>query len=174
MTSLLLKSPRGPIIVVAIAVAAVATASALSLPGSASSQGPRAWPSGCPHKAVRFPNFTPAAFASAAKAIHAQIPRVFKGSQSQGSPAWPHAQITALVSANGTPVNPEGWPPPLNGVTRYKTTAVKACGRAIASASLVAFLYFPACQIPCASDFAYVTLTRRGWRLWMSHRESYP
>jgi hypothetical protein len=106
--------------------------------------------------------------------VHAQIPRVFKGFQSQGSPAWPHAQIPALVSTGGTPVNPEGWPPPLRGVTHNKTTAAKACGRAVASASLLAFLYFPACQIPCASDLAYVTLARRGWRLWTSHRESYP
>jgi hypothetical protein len=152
----------------AVAVAGAVSASALSF-SAVSPVSLSAHPIHCPiHPVVR--PITPSDYAAAARAVQAQIPRVYRHLTSQGDPAWPHAEMTALVNTSGTPVSPEGWPPPLRGIARYRSTATRTCGHAVASASLVAFLYFPGCQLPCASDFAYVTLTHRGWRLWISHR----
>jgi len=158
---------RGLLVGVAVAVAAVCTAAGLAR--SAGTRQYTAWPSGCPrHPAANF-QLTAAGFTAAAKAVRTQIPRVFKNLSSMGKPAWPHAIISALVSTAGTPTNDENWPRPLRGVGHYATVARQACGATVEHASLIAFLYFPSCQIPCDSDFAYVTRTRRGWVLWTSH-----
>jgi hypothetical protein len=160
---------RGSLIGVAVSVGAISIAAGLA--HSAGTRQYKAWPSGCPRHPVANFQLTATGFTAAAKAVKAQIPRVFKGLSSMGDPAWPHAIIAALVSTAGTPTNDENWPPPLRGVRHYETVAKIACGATVESASLVAFLYFPGCQIPCDSDFAYITRTRRGWVLWTSHSE---
>jgi hypothetical protein len=157
------------LVVVAVAIAAISVAAGLA--HSAGTRQYKAWPSGCPHHPVANFQLTAAGFTAAAKAVKAQIPRVFKSLSSMGDPAWQHAIIAALVSTGGTPTNDENWPRPLGGVGHYAVIARKACGATVESASLVAFLYFPGCQIPCDSDFAYITRTRRGWVLWTSHSE---
>jgi len=108
--------------------------------------------------------------AVATRAAHRQIPRVFRHLTSMGSPAWPHAWIAAVVSTGGTPVDLEGWPRPLTGIARYAAIATRSCGKAVADASYVAFISFPACQMPCSAGFAFVTRTRRGWILWTPYR----
>jgi hypothetical protein len=163
-------SPRRALLV-GIAVVAAGISVAAGLAHSAGTHQHKAWPSGCPRHPVASFELTAAGFTSAAKSVRAQIPRVYKRLSSMGDPAWPHAIIEALVSTAGTPTNDENWPRPLGGVDHYATIAKNTCGATVESASLVAFLYFPACQIPCDSDFAYVTRTRRGWRLWTSHSE---
>jgi hypothetical protein len=157
----------GLVLGVAAAIAAGAVATSAF---SRSSEPARAWPSGCPTLHPVSGNFRPVKLAVAARAVQEQIPRVFKHLTSMGSPAWPHASIAALVSTGGTPVNPESWPPPLEGVAHYAAIATRACGKAVADASYVAFINFPACQMPCSAGFAFVTRTRRGWVLWRSYR----
>src|SRR5207248_9805731 len=132
----------------ACAVAGLATASALSF--ARTSAPGHGWPSGCPrHPVVRSTGWTSLDLARAAKAIHTSLPRVFRGLTSQGHVAWHGAGISALVATYGTGYGPGGTPPPLKGTQFYLKTAVHACGRAVARASLVAFIQFPQCQLAC-------------------------
>jgi hypothetical protein len=48
--------------------------------------------------------------------------------------------------------------------------AAHACGSRTADASVLVFLEFPYCQLPCAFGWAYATRTRNGWRLWTSYQ----
>jgi hypothetical protein len=56
--------------------------------------------------------------------------------------------------------------PKLPALDRYVEIAKRDCGRAVALSSALALLQFPECQIPCSFGYAYVTRTRRGWRVW--------
>ena len=106
------------------------------------------------------------------QAIKAQVPRVFANLTSMGEPAWPHVQVQALVRLNQLPLGgrASGYRPPVGGLTRYATIAARGCGRAAALASVLVFLQFPECQLPCAFGWAYVTSTRSGWHLWTSYQ----
>jgi hypothetical protein len=157
------------LVIAAVVVAGVATASGLSLAATSASPS-HGWPSGCPRHPVPEPGWNPLDLAKAAKAFHAQVRRVFGHLTSQGHAAWHDATISALVATSGTGYGPGGSPPPLKGTRFYQQAAVRACGRTIASASLVAFVYFPYCQLACSYTFAYVTRTRRGWYMWTSYR----
>jgi hypothetical protein len=137
--------------------------------GSQNSKG--GWPDGCPrHPAADASVLTPRSFAAASNAVRVQVPRVFRNLTSQGHSAWHHAGITALISVFGTGYAPGGFPPRLKGTSYYERAATRACGKATARVSLVAFLNFPECQLACGYGFAYVTRTRRGWYLWTSYR----
>jgi hypothetical protein len=104
------------------------------------------------------------------QAIKAQVPRVFANLTSMGHPAWRLAQVQALVRLNQLPLGGQegGFRPPVGGLGRYSTLAARACGRTAALASVLVFLQFPECQIPCSFGWAYVTPTRAGWHLWTS------
>jgi hypothetical protein len=154
---------------VAMLVAGAVTASAMSF-STRSSASHGGWPSGCPRHPVREPGWTPLDLARAAKAVHAQVHRVFGNLTSQGHAAWHDALVSALVATSGTGYGPGGSPPPLKGTHHYQQAAIHACGRTTASASLVAFIYFPYCQLACSYNFAYITKTRRGWYLWTSYQ----
>ena len=160
----------GLVVLAACAVAGLATASTLSFAKTSTPSG-QGWPSGCPrHPVVRSAGWTSLDLAQAAEAVHTQLPRVFRGLTSQGHVAWHGAGISALVATYGTGYGPGGSPPPLRGTRFYLKTALHACGRAVAQASLVAFIQFPQCQLACSYNFAYVTETRRGWHMWTSYR----
>jgi hypothetical protein len=58
----------------------------------------------------------------------------------------------------------------IRDLARYRTAAVRACGTATAAASLVVFIGFPWCQLPCGSAYAFATQTTTGWKLWISYR----
>jgi hypothetical protein len=105
----------------------------------------------------------------ALRALKAQIPRVYANLKSMGQAAWPHAQVTAFVRLNQLPLG-GGLLPTVRGLDRYKRFAIRACGRTAALASVLVFLQFPYCQIPCSFSWAYLTPTRSGWHLWTSYR----
>src|SRR5207245_2252090 len=135
---------------------------------TAGAQLSRGWPGGCPaHVVARFS--TPNDFVAATEAIRSQVPRVYATLRSMGQPAWPHVEVVALINLGATPLGP-GWLHRIDGFEYYRTSATHACGQATALRSLLAFLWFPECQIPCAPSFAFVTPTRRGWYLWTSYR----
>jgi hypothetical protein len=127
---------------------------------------------GCPHEVRPVVDFRPARMIPALHAIKAQVPRVYAHLTSQGSPAWPHFQIQALVHLNQLPLGGPraGIRPPVRGLGRYETFAARACGRKAALASVLVFLQFPSCQLPCSFGWAYVTPTRAGWHLWTSYQ----
>jgi hypothetical protein len=163
-----MRPSRITLAAVVVAVAGAVTASALSFStGSTASHG--AWPGVCPRHPVAL-GLTPNELAAASNAVRTQTPRVFNGLTSQGHVAWHHPGVTALISVFGTGFSPGGFPPGLKGTAYYERTATRACGKATARASLVAFLTFPDCQAACAYTFAYVTRTRRGWYMWTSYR----
>lgn len=166
-----MSARKGLIVSGAFAIAGLAAASALSFARTSAPSG-HGWPSGCPRQPVarRTEHWTPLDLAHAAKAVHAQLPRVFGHLTSQGHPAWHGAGISALVATYGTGYGPGGSPPPLKGTRFYWRAAVRACGRAAAWVSFVAFIQFPECQLACSYNFAYVTKTRRGWYMWTSYR----
>jgi hypothetical protein len=88
-----------------------------------------------------------------------------------GEPAWPHAQVQALVRLDQLPLSGfQGARPPVRGLDRYVTLAARACGRKTALSSVLVFLQFPYCQIPCSFGWAYLTPTRAGWHLWTSYK----
>ena len=163
-----MKVRLGLIVLAACAIAGLATASAMSLPKT--SAPARGWPSGCPAHPVRSTGWSSLDLARAAKAVHTQLPRVFRGLTSQGHVASHGGGISALVATYGAGYGPGGSPPPLKGTQFYLKAAVRACGRAVARASLVAFIQFPQCQLACSYNFAYITETRPGWYMWTSYR----
>jgi hypothetical protein len=114
-------------------------------------------------------SFGPAQMVPALRALKAQIPRVYANLTSMGYPAWPHAQVAALVRLNQLPFG-GGFLPAVRGLDRYKQFAVRACGRKAELASVLVFLQFPYCQLPCSFSWAYLTPTRAGWHLWTSYQ----
>jgi hypothetical protein len=86
-----------------------------------------------------------------------------------GRPAWRHVEVTGVVSLAQLPVA-QGWLHRVRGLKYYVAAATRACGEAAALRSLLVFLWFPECQIPCAPSFAFATPTRRGWYLWTSYQ----
>lgn len=127
---------------------------------------------GCPHEVKPVVNFGPGQMTLALYAIKAQVPRVFADLTSMGRPAWPYFQVQALVRLNQLPLGGPsgGFRPPVRGLSRYETFAARACGRKVALASVLVFLQFPSCQLPCSFGWAYVTPTRAGWHLWTSYQ----
>ncbi len=89
---------------------------------------------------------------------------------SMGHKAWPRFQIRALIGPlSGGPLGAD-FGPPVRGFKRYSALAARACGRSAADSSVLVFLEFPNCQLPCAYSWAYLTLTRNGWPLWTSYQ----
>lgn len=86
-----------------------------------------------------------------------------------GHPAWRHVEVSAVVSLAQLPLG-QGWLHRIGGFKYYVAAATRACGKATAHRSLLVFLFFPECQLPCAPSFAFVTATRRGWYLWTSYQ----
>jgi hypothetical protein len=128
---------------------------------------------GCPRHVREVALFGPARMVPVVKAIKAQVPRVFANLTSMGHPAWRLAQVQALVRLNQLPLGGQegsSFLPPVQGLTRYETLAARACGRTTALASVLVFLQFPECQLPCSFGWAYVTPTRAGWHLWTSYQ----
>ena len=127
---------------------------------------------GCPREVRPVVNFGPERMTPALHALEAQVPRVFANLTSMGSPAWPHFQVQALVRLSQLPLGGErsGFRPPVRGLSRYEALAARACGRKAALASVLVFLQFPECQIPCSFGWAYLTPTRAGWHLWTSYQ----
>jgi hypothetical protein len=85
-----------------------------------------------------------------------------------GTPAWQNPELEALIDLATTPA--PGWLHRIRGLDYYNKAATVACGATIAHRSLLALIWFPQCQIPCAPQFAFVTSTRKGWYLWTSYR----
>ena len=125
---------------------------------------------GCPRQVREVVLFGPARMVAVVKAVRAQVPRVFANLTSMGHPAWRLAQVQALVRLNQLPLGGEGggFRPRVSGLGRYATLAARACGRTAELASVLVFLQFPECQLPCSFGWAYVTPTRAGWHLWTS------
>jgi hypothetical protein len=105
----------------------------------------------------------------AVRAVREQVPHVFAHLTSMGQPAWPHFQLVGTVVLAQLPLG-YGDVPQVRGLGRYLTFAAKACGLRTAKASVLVFLQFPYCQLPCSFGWAYVTPTHTGWRLWTSYR----
>lgn len=165
---------RGRVVVLlalagAVAATALLAVAAIAKPTIAAAPA-RAWPGRCPRGVVTRYDWRARDFAAASRAAQAQIRRVFGTLDSQGKPAWHDAGVSAVISLSGIGQAPGGWPPAIKGIAYYKRAASHACGHTTAIRSLVAFLTFPECQLPCGYDFAFLTLTRRGWYMWQSHR----
>jgi hypothetical protein len=136
---------------------------------SAGTAAPLAVGGGCPRHVKPALTFGPARWIAVTRAINAQVPRVYANLSSMGHPAWPGFQIQALVGLNQLPLG--GYTrPAVRGLDRYESFAVRACGRTAALASVLVFLQFPNCQLPCSFGWAYLTPTRAGWHLWTSYQ----
>jgi len=122
---------------------------------------------GCPKQVRQVVAFGPERMIPVMRAVKTQVPHVFANLTSMGHPAWQHVQMQAALRLNQLPLG-GGLTPPVRGLDRYEQFAVRACGRTAAQASVLVFLQFPNCQIPCAFGWAYVTPTRPGWHLWTS------
>jgi hypothetical protein len=163
-----------PSIRILLAALAVVLLLALALWGVAAVRSAATVPAapvtgGCPREIREVAAFGPSRMIPVLRALKAQIPRVYAHLTSMGDPAWPHAQVQALVRLNQLPLG-ESFLPPVRGLDRYKRFAVRACGRNAALASVLVFLQFPYCQNPCAFSWAYLTPTRAGWHLWTSYQ----
>jgi hypothetical protein len=126
-------------------------------------------PDGCPRHVLPLITTEPRVMLSIAHAVQTQVPHVFARLTSMGHPAWPHFEIDALIVLGRGQLT-FGFEPPLRGLGRYAKIAERACGMRTARASVLVFLDFPYCQLPCAFGWAYVTRTRRRWRLWTSYQ----
>jgi hypothetical protein len=143
----------------AVAVRGAGTAPALAVSG------------GCPREVRPAVTFGPARMIAVLRALKAQVPRVYANLTSMGHPAWPHFQLQALVRLDQFPLSgPRGFLPPIRGISRYEALAARACGKKAALSSVLVFLQFPYCQLPCAVSWAYMTPTRTGWHLWTSYQ----
>ena len=127
---------------------------------------------GCPRYVKPTVLFGPSRMIPALRALKAQVPRVFANLTSMGHPAWPNFQVQALVRLNQLPLGGpySGFRPVVRGLDRYETLAARACGRKAAIESVLVFLQFPSCQLPCSIGWAYLTPTRAGWHLWTSYQ----
>jgi hypothetical protein len=125
---------------------------------------------GCPRHLKLGATFEPVRMIPLFRALKAQIPRVFRNLSSMGDPAWPHANVQALVRLDQLPLSGfQGTRPPVRGLDQYVRFAARACGKKTALSSVLVFIQFPLCQIPCSFGWAYLTPTRAGWRLWTSY-----
>ena len=124
----------------------------------------------CPQHVKPALTFGPARWIAITRAIRAQVPRVYANLTSMGHPAWPGFQIQALVGLNQQPLGGTFRPARVRGLSRYETVGARACGRQAAHESILVFLDFPNCQLPCSVSWAYLTRTRAGWHLWTSYR----
>ena len=124
---------------------------------------------GCPRHVTPAITFGPARWIVVLRAVRTQVPRVFADLTSMGHPAWQRVQVQALVGLNQLPLGTYTRPA-VRGLDRYERFAIRACGRSTAGASVLVFLQFPNCQLPCSFGWAYVTPTRAGWHLWTSYR----
>jgi hypothetical protein len=111
---------------------------------------------GCPRYVKEVGTFEPPQTIAVMRALKAQVPRVYANFTSMGQPAWPRFQIQALVHLNQLPLGGRSRPA-VQGLDRYERIAVRACGRTAALASVVVFLQFPNCQLPCAFGWTYLT-----------------
>ena len=127
---------------------------------------------GCPRSVKPAALFGPSRMILALRALKAQVPRVFANLTSMGHPAWPNFQLQALVRLNQLPLGgpDSGFRPAVRGLDRYETLAARACGKKVALESVLVFLQFPSCQLPCSIGWAYLTPTRAGWHLWTSYQ----
>jgi hypothetical protein len=123
---------------------------------------------GCPRHVKRVADFEPAQAIAVLRAVKAQVPRVYANLTSMGHPAWRRFQVQALVHLDQLSLG--GGLSAVRGLRRYETVAARACGKTAAIASVLVFLEFPNCQLPCAFGSAYVTPTRSGWHLWTSYQ----
>ena len=148
-----------------LAAAAVAAVTAAVAGVAATSSTNKATRTLCPRQPVALVDAGPTTTVEIGQALRRQIPHVFAHFTSQGERAWPHFQVEAIVILNQLPLG-GGLGPKLPALNRYVNTASRRCGKRVAEASALALLQFPECQIPCSFGYAYVTGTRRGWRVW--------
>jgi hypothetical protein len=130
----------------------------------------RALTGGCPRHVRPAITFGPALLLAVTRAVKAQVPRVYPNLTSMGHPAWPDFQIQAIVVLNQLPTLGPDYAPRIRGLDRYEKLAARACGLRAANASVLVFLQFPNCQLPCSLSWAYLTRTRGGWHLWTSYQ----
>lgn len=160
----------------ALAVLVVVVLLGCALLGVVAVRGARTAPAvavsgGCPRGVRPAVTFGPTRMIAVVRALKAQVPRVYANLTSMGHPAWPHFQLQALLRLDQFPLTgPPGFLPPVRGVGRYETLAARACGKKAALSSVLVFLQFPYCQLPCSVSWAYVTPTRAGWHLWTSYQ----
>ena len=125
----------------------------------------------CPRHLKVGGTFEPPRMIAILRALKAQVPRVFRNLTSMGDPAWPHANVQALVRLDQLPLSGfQGTRPPVRGLNQYVTLAARACGKKTALSSVLVFIQFPLCQSPCSFGWAYLTPTRAGWHLWTSYK----
>jgi hypothetical protein len=116
---------------------------------------------GCPRDVKRIGYLAPSAFVAATRAAKAQVPRVFRGVESQGTPATDLFEIQGVML-----LLPQiSLIPKISGLQHYYSDARRACGKRAASSTLLVLLYL-GCQIPCSEAWAYATPTKRGWHVW--------
>ena len=155
--------------VVGVSLLGVASWSAVAVSSSGTSPA-LAVSGGCPRH-LKVPGTSePQQMIPILRALKAQIPRVFRNLTSMGQPAWQHAQAQAFVRLDQLPLGGQGARPSVRGLDRYVALAARACGRKIALSSVLVFLQFPYCQIPCSLGWAYVTPTKAGWHVWTSYK----
>jgi hypothetical protein len=129
----------------------------------------RAVTGGCPQNVTAAISFGPRRWVAISRALQAQVPRVYANLTSMGHIAWPGFQIRALVLLSGGPLGAD-FGPAIRGFKNYVTLAARACGLRAADNSVLVFLQFPNCQLPCSNSWAYLTFTRKGWHLWTSYQ----
>jgi hypothetical protein len=151
--------------IVALGVCVVAAATVTDSTSPATTT--HGWPDGCPRNA-RTEFAWPTDVVAVTQAVRSQVPRVFANLTSMGRPAWHHVQLKAVIDLGGQPA--PGWLHRIRGLDYYRAAATRACGKEAMLSSMLALLYFPECQLPCAPQFAFATATRARWYLWTSYR----
>ena len=106
----------------------------------------------------------PASAIALVRAVKARVPRLYADLTSMGHRAWPGFTIAALISLRATPNY--ALPHRIGGTQPYFSIAKRACGFKTAFASVLVFLDFPNCQLPCSRSWVYATSTARGWHVW--------
>ena len=145
----------------------------LTTPLAASAPARTATPAvvgGCPQQVIPLLTSRPGRMIAVTRAVKAQVPRVYEHLTSMGHRAWPGFEIDAFVVLNRLPLSFGSAPTRIRGLGKHEELAARACGTRTARASVLVFLEFPNCQLPCSFGWAYVTRTRRGWHLWTSYR----
>ena len=98
------------------------------------------------------------------RAVHARVPRLYADLTSMGHAAWPGFTISALINLRQPPTDP--LPYRITGTDPYFSIAKRACGSKAAITSVLVFLEFPNCQIPCGQSWVFATSTASGWHVW--------